>query len=219
MKCVELVLVLVGTCPLSAQSGGIADNGHVTDAVSAAPISAALVTLVQDGSLFTAWTKSGASGEFTFSGVAPGSYSLCLQTLEDTYIDPCWWDGQRPTLSIVDGHDATIELQAMQAFVLNVEVQDPQNLVGRDLQAWQQAHVRIGIWGPNGHYHAAHKTGIPGRYRIGIPRFTALKLQIAPINLRLADAEGVALPASGFERDINIKNASVKESTALSENS
>ena len=72
--------------------------------------------------------------------------------------------------------------------------------------------LSVGVWGPRGTYYPARAvsspTGTAGSqasiptysYRLPVPRDTALNFYIASHDLKLGDANGVALPANASQQ-------------------
>lgn len=207
-----LVVFFVFALGAGGQTGG-AVTGTVFDAVSGEPIPVALVTVTGADAAYSVSTKSGATGEFSITGIPSGSYAVCVQMDDDSYLDPCIWTPPGSSVQVADGQESVVSVQLTPAVILSVELLDPQNFLLGDKNLWHRAGVRIGVWGPRGFYHPAHATGTPGRYRIGFPRSVALKVQVASAMLKLVDELGAAVPAAGFGRDFRALGPREREVT------
>jgi hypothetical protein len=70
--------------------------------------------------------KSASSGAFTISGLAAGTYQLCVNVTGGGYLDPCVWEPVLPTVQVtaaqaVSGYVLTVKKGAL----LQVRVNDP----------------------------------------------------------------------------------------------
>lgn len=92
------------------------------------------------------------------------------------------------------------------AYMLTVQVQDPQRAIGQPTKDGRLADLRVGVWAPGGMYYPARAlaspavgavgTGsLPGLnygYQVPIPFDTAVKVFVGSRDLKLGDALGVA---------------------------
>jgi hypothetical protein len=86
---------------------------------------------------------------------------------------------------------------------LQVRVDDPGQLLGAKTKDGRDPHLLAGVWGPNGLFypmHAASKDKGGVNLQLTVPRDTALKLQVASRDLKMADGNGAALAAAGDQQ-------------------
>jgi hypothetical protein len=197
-----------------AQTGPAGIQGVVVDAKTLKPISTAWVMANRTASPpLSKRTKSGSDGVFQIQGLAAGTYSVCVQDAGDQYLDPCQWNGNPTTITLASGQNATgISVGLTAASILNVQVQDPQQALSQKTKDGRRPDLNIGVWGPKGLYYPTHAAGGQAvgtaaqavsrsySYRLAVPRDTALKLHITSHDLKIGDANGVALPANANQQ-------------------
>lgn len=190
-------LVAFGQAP----SGSIA--GAVLDAESLKPIPAALVMAVGSGAPLSRNTRSGADGVFHLSGLAAGTYSICIQAAGGAYLDPCQWNGRPATVTVAPGREVSVApVKLAPASVVQIEVRDAQNLMNGKTKDGRVPNLSAGVWGPAGLYYPARLAGGPAvsgaagmiyGFQVAAPRDTALTLAVSSGDLQLGDAAGTAL--------------------------
>jgi hypothetical protein len=215
----KYILVLLLALPAAlAQSGTTATasvGGTVVDAKTLKPVPAALVVASRAGAPpFTRNTKSGGDGAFQIQGLSPGNYLVCVQASGHQYLNPCEWNGSPAGVTVVSGRAATgIKIALTPASVLNVQVRDAQKALSQSTKDGRRPDLSIGVWGPRGMYYPARAVSAPTSltggppdsihtysYQLAVPRDTALNFHIASRDLKLGDANGVALPASASKQ-------------------
>jgi hypothetical protein len=210
-----LVLLLAAGAAIS-QTDTASVAGTVVDAKTQKPIPAAIVMAIRaDVPPLSKTTRTGGDGAFKIDNLPAGRYSLCVQTAGDTWLDPCQWNGTPSGIVLTAGQAATgVSLKLAAASVLNVQVKDSGKLLKQKRKDGRDPDLAIGVWGPRGLYYparaaAAPSTGTPQSagtaeitytYRLAIPRDTPLKLHVSSKDLRLGDALGSALAASGSQQ-------------------
>jgi hypothetical protein len=178
--------------------------GSVFDAATKKPIPAAWVTAIRSGlPPLSVNTKSGGAGEFQIQGLAPGTYSLCVQTPDQEYLDPCQWNGSPMTVTLTSGQAAAgISLSLAGASVLNIQIQDAQKVLSQRTRDGRRPELSVGVWGPSGLYYPARALAASGAggmgqeglsYQVAVPRGLALRLHVVSRDLQLADSAGKAL--------------------------
>jgi hypothetical protein len=210
------VLLLLAHAALSqtAKTEPASISGMVIDAKTQKPIPAALVIASRDGTPpFTRNTKSGADGAYQIQGLTPGDYLVCVQVLNDQYLNPCEWNGAAPGVTVSSGQASTgIKIALTPASLLKVEVKDTRGALHQLTRDGRRPDLRVGVWGPDGQYHPARAqsgpTPIVGSqansptysYQLAVPRDTALTLYIASRDLQLGDDNAVALSENTSRR-------------------
>jgi hypothetical protein len=210
MKHIFVLLLVVHAAPAQTGTTGAASiSGTVVDAKSQKPVPAALVTASRAGAPpFTRNTRAGGDGAYQIQGLTPGNYLVCVQA-GDQYLNPCEWNGSPAGVTLASGQTATgIKIALTPASVLNVQIKDAQKAVSQLTKDGRRPDLSIGVWGPRGLYYPARAvsapTGTPGpqagvttySYQLAVPRDTALNFHIASRDLKLGDANGLALPAN-----------------------
>ncbi len=209
-----LLLLLLAIPAAFGQTGTASVQGTVLDAKTLKPVPAALVIASRAGAPpFTRSTKSGGDGAFQIQNLTDGNYSLCVQAAGDQYLNPCQWSNTPSGVTLSSGQTAAgIKIALTPASVVNIQVRDAQKVLGQVTKEGRRPDLSLGVWGPRGLYYPAHLAGSPtttGRlpgginvysYQLAVPRDTALKLYIASRDVRLGDANGVALPANASQQ-------------------
>ena len=200
MKRILVLSVVVHAALAQTSSGTASIAGTILDAQTLKPVPAALVIASRAGSPpFTRNTKSGADGAFQIQRLAPGNYRVCVQAAGDQYLDPCQWNGTPVGVTLLSGQTATgIKITLAGASVLNIQVQDAQKALSQLTGDGRRPDLSVGVWGPRGLYYPAYAAGGPPvpspqanvisyRYRLAVPRDTALSFYIASRDLKLGE--------------------------------
>jgi hypothetical protein len=189
-------------------------SGTVIEATTLKAVPAALVTASRAGAPpFSRNTKSGGDGAFQIQGLEAGDYLVCVQAMSGPYLDPCQWNGNPVGIKLSAAQAAIgIKIALTPATVLNVEVKDAQKALRQLTKDGRRPDLSIGVWGPRGLYYPALEAGVtPGNaaaqasatartYRLAIPADTPLNLHVASRDVRLGDANGVALPNNASQQ-------------------
>ncbi|MCL5743758.1 MAG: carboxypeptidase-like regulatory domain-containing protein [Acidobacteria bacterium] len=209
-----LLLAVHSVLAQTGMTGAASISGTVVDAKTLKPVPAVLVIASRAGAPpLTRNTKSGGDGAFKIQGLTAGNYLVCVQATGDQYLDPCQWNGTPAGVTLAPVQAATgIKIALTPASVLNVQVKDAQKAMSQLTKDGRRPDLSVGVWGPRGLYYPAHAAGslttagsLPGAiniysYRLAVPRDTALKLYVASHDLKLGDANGVALPANASQQ-------------------
>jgi hypothetical protein len=100
--------------------------------------------------------KAGADGAFEFSDLSAGTYSICVQSQDGVYLNPCVW-GERQTVEI-DGKTAGksqfagIKISLQRGVKLQFVVEDPDSLLAESQTAATGKSLSAGVWTPAGEY-------------------------------------------------------------------
>lgn len=228
MKSLLVFLLSVHIALAQTEKDGLASiSGTVIDGKTLKPIPAALVIASRTGVPSLARnTKSGADGAYQIQGLTPGNYRVCVQASGDQYLNPCEWNDSPSGVTLVSGQAATgLQVALTPASVLNVQIKDEQRALNQLTKAGRIPDLSIGVWGPGGMYHPAGAVSAPTgsadaetnvtthSYQLAVPRDTALILHVASRDLKLGDANGVALAANANQQafqhvtgDANLKS-------------
>ena len=209
----ELILLFAVDAAL-AQNGTTSISGTLVDAKTLKPVPAALVIARRAGDPpFTRNTKSGGDGAFQIQGLIGGNYLVCVQAPGDQYLNPCEWNGSPAGVTLVSGQGAAgIKIALAPASLLSVQVKDAQRALSQLTKDGRRPDLSIGVWGPRGLYYPARAVSVPAgnvglqasvttySYQLAVPRDTALNFYIASRDLKLGDANSVALPANASQQ-------------------
>jgi hypothetical protein len=165
------------------------------------PLSAIWVTAVRNGlPPASATTASNATGGFTLQQLPPGTYRICAQSPNGTYLDPCWWtDSQSaPGLSttIQPGQTAGANLILQSAAAIQVRINDPQAL----LSAHPERTVTAGVMTKARVFMPASvksKDATGMTLQVPVQPGQPAKLLVSGVQVALTDATGAAVPAGG----------------------
>lgn len=211
MKGLLILLLIVPAVTGQTGTGSIA--GVVTDAKTGQAAADALVVAVREGAPpFSRSARAGADGAFQVEALPAGRYSLCVQA-GSGYLDPCQWAGTPAGVTLGAGQAAAGEMVRLAAAsVARIEVLDAQDLLNQKTKDGRRPAVTLGVGGPRGLYYPARAAGrsiVTGGgqgaqaahvFEIGVPRDTALQLQVTSGDLKLGDEAGVALPGNGSQQ-------------------
>ena len=207
---------LLQSAALFAQSVTAIVQGTVTNATNHQPVAGALVTAVRAGLPPASQTATTASnGSFQVQHLPAGVYSLCVQVPGDTYLALCQWSpASAAKVPLAAGQTSTGNaLKIDKGSVLQVRIDDPGNLLGKKTKDGRNPHLLVGIWASNGSFYPLHvgsKDTAGSNFQVTIPRDTPLKLQVASKDLKMANANGVAIAATGdqqpFQHNTNDPN-------------
>jgi hypothetical protein len=209
-----LLLAVQAALAQTTQTGTGSISGTILDAKTQKPVPAALVTASRAGAPpFTRNTKSGADGAYQIQGLTAGNYLVCVQASGDQFLNPCEWNGSPAGITLASGQAASgIKIALTPASVLNVQVNDAQKALSQLTKDGRRPDLSIGVWGPRGMYYPARAVSAPTgptgpqastptySYKLAVPRDTALNFYIASRDLKLGDANGVALPANASQQ-------------------
>lgn len=136
-----------------------------------------------------------------------------MQVTGDQYLDPCQWNGTPAAVILTSTQAATgIKIALTPASVLNIQVLDAQKALSQLTKDGRHPDLTLGVWGPKGLYYPARAVGGPTgtagpqasvttySYRLPVPPDTALNFYIASHDLKLGDANGLALPANASQQ-------------------
>lgn len=157
----------------------------------------------------TEWTAvSDEAGLFTASGLIDGSYQLCIQATQGTWLNPCEWGRQPPTLTISSGQPtAALGVVLKKGAIVPVQVDDPGQFLSLHEGATPGAHLLLGVGNDAFSFRLATpmSASATGRnYQIIIPFDVPEKLVVFSSFFKLSDATGLALPGAATAITINV---------------
>src|ERR1043166_2576528 len=162
LRCVKISSVLVLLFAILTGTDAIAQGavpfGQIQGSIftqANQPIPKAIVVVQQqDASAAPAFEASGVAGpdgSFTFSGVPVGTFLICVQVPGSSYLNPCTWSNNPPSVTLTNrlgGNAGRIRMDEGQ--LLKVKLNDANKLLQTDEGKVPGAKVLIGVFGPNG---------------------------------------------------------------------
>ena len=126
---------------------------------------------------------SDAKGAFTLTGIAAGSYMLCVQTPSTlAWLDPCQWSDDPLIVSVAPGQQfANIVLRVQKAVVLKIHVTDASGLVSANEGKIPGGHLVVGTWTKRSIFldaALASQTKNSRILQIAVPDSVALKIGV-----------------------------------------
>lgn len=220
MKYIPILSVLVpAVLAQIAPTGAAGIAGTVLDSKTLKAIPAARVIATRASAPpFSRSTRSGGDGAFQIQGLLPGTYSLCVQPATDEYLDPCHWGTTTTSVALSSGQTVSkVILKLSLAAIVSVEITDAKNVIRQMVGEGRRPDLAIGVWGPRKLYHPVHaidSSTIPPTnvlnknkdnsstysYRIAVPSDIGLSFSIGSRDLKLADSNGIALPANANQQ-------------------
>jgi hypothetical protein len=140
--------------------------------------------------------KTSAAGAFTFSGVAPGAYSICVQEPGGTRLDPCHW-GNGTAVTVSAAKAATVAVPVKTGVVLTARLNDPNHLLKPGPAGPLDALV--GVMLPSTLFHPMRLTGSDANgytYQITVPYGVPVKISITSAHFSIADSTGASIAAA-----------------------
>jgi hypothetical protein len=151
--------------------------------------------------------KSAVDGSFQFQGLPDGTYTLCAQSPNAGYLDPCRHAAVPLQVTLTAGQPSKNNVVKMTAgSILHVRIQDPQQLLAkttdRPASAWipqSTEDLTVGVWGagvPGLQFYPAYIAGRDSAgmdYQVTIPKDTPLAVYVTSKHLKVVDGTGAAL--------------------------
>jgi len=183
-------MLLVVLLPAAqAQTGEI--KGTVTTSTGTA-VPQAFIVATHSGATHN--TRSGSDGSFTFSGLAAGTYRVCVQALEGSLLDPCQWSSA-PIATVTAGQTVSVgTIQVVGGQRLYVNLLDDVGALSANAGPGKTpgAHILIGVWA-GGLFHPLRlRSQNSGGWNLDlvVPVNTALNLTVSSTDFALTDSQG-----------------------------
>ena len=135
-----------------------------------------------------------SSGGFFIESLEPGQYQLCAQKNDGDLVNGCSWSEELLTVEVGQGQtvrDVRLELQ--HGVRLSIRVDDPGQALTNDKAQAGNAHFSVGVFSPQGLYHAIPERGKDQKGRthwLTVPPETPLRLAIEAHNVTVEDETG-----------------------------
>ncbi len=223
---VKALAVLFATHALAAPTGSI--QGRVL-AANGTPLAGAIVSAhtalpsasgprflptvvpIPVGPLLASAT-SDADGSFTLKGLPSGGIVICVDPGVGKNLNPCLWSASPPRAQLADGQRIQgHEIQLQPGAVVSIRVLDAGRLIAaggagreRDLRAGVIGHARMFL---NAALVSSDSTG--RTYAISVPLDTSLRSIVQSHDLKINDAVGNAIPATGLLTPLSVATGTV----------
>lgn len=194
LNALALGVALTGTC--FAQTGSI--EGKVVDD-KGAPLAGVIVSAAgrSAGAVGDSVVNSGADGSFALTGLAPGDYQVCVQSLTLDIVNPClWFSGTTLPVTAKVGVGAKVQgitVQAKLGTKVEVRIDDDTKSLRNNEKNGSGVHLLLGVWTSNGLYYpaAAFSEDATGRnHSVIVPLGTPVKLGVSGRKLKMEDESG-----------------------------
>jgi hypothetical protein len=190
-----IVLALATVSAVFAQTGTGALQGTAKDDTGK-PIAGAYAVATGIGTVnrqsHTALIS--ASGQFSFTGLEPGQYQVCIQEPGGQHLDPCKWAQPAP-ITVASGKTASPAVTATTGASLQVRINDPLKLLA---QGKGPADLIIGVRLPTAIFvpmRLASSDATGRTYDVAIPTGARVRLLVNSAHLQLADSNNLSLAA------------------------
>jgi hypothetical protein len=188
-------LLLLAVSVVRAQTPGVI-QGVIDDNSGpvVSPVHVLAVNPAIGGKSYTAVTNS--NGAFSISGVAPGTYSICVQEPGGAHLDPCRWS--TPVLiKVAAGQTVSnASVSAVKGTLLQVRVNDPGGL-------WKagsgKPEVLIGVILPSSLFQPMRLASSDAggkNFDVAIPAGTPVKMSVTAPHFAISDSQGLSLGAT-----------------------
>lgn len=215
-----LLLASITILSCLAQQPPPGETGLISGAVTGedgGPVAGAYVTLhlahkpsssVRERSK-TQWAVySGSSGAFSFAGLPLGSYRLCIQAPETSYLDPCEWGLPIPTVTLTKEHpSSTLGIVLRKGAELPIRFEDQGQLLLQNEKKTPGAHLLVGARTATSTFRPAVLTlqEANGKtMKVVIPFDKRVNLEIASPFFKLADSVGIPFTKAGISTPVSV---------------
>lgn len=196
-----VTLALAGaTAPAQERMGGVSGRVRYADGtpVAGATIGYLRLAPLNLSAAAKRATATGADGSFALSGMAAGSYQICVQGGADAgWIDPCVWAAEPAAIHLLPGQTLTGQTVTVEkAATLEVRVNDPNGVVTANERQRADARLELGVWTTRQLFlraAAGTATGAVRPFRIPVPQGRAFRVGALPNALQLRGDGGAAL--------------------------
>jgi hypothetical protein len=121
-----------------------------------------------------------ASGAYSFTGLEPGNYQVCVQVPGGPNLDPCQWSTPTPIAVASGATTANQTTTAVKGAVLQVRINDPQQLLATD-KSTSASDIVVGVLLPQALFQPMRlaTSDATGRtYDAAIPLGVPIRVQI-----------------------------------------
>lgn len=143
------IFILISSCLAFGQNDG-AINGFVQNA-SGQRIAGAIVSAVRvfpvdaSGAQSVVTATTDANGVYTFLGVTPAIYRVCVAPGDNDLLDPCVWSDQPPICNVVEGQTAKLNISLTSGRFVHVRIDDPTGKLNA-AEARNSSDIPVMMW-------------------------------------------------------------------------
>jgi hypothetical protein len=201
---------------LAQNTGSI--QGSVVDARTQQPLSGALVIARAAASASAVQSvKAAVDGSFLLQNLAPGKYSVCVKAGDSAHLDPCDWGQATYDVTLGAGQKSLANHVAVPlGSVVKIRIQDTSQWLFQKTKTGFVPDLLVGAFDPHGIFYPASVVNRDIRglnLELVVPFDTPLALSVASKAAKLADSNGIALPAGASQTAFQCASA---DSTARS---
>jgi hypothetical protein len=209
----RIVVVPLVLLPWVAQSPAAHDSGFIAGTVQGedgSTVAGPYVTLrlahtpahtVQQR-FQTQWgVAANEDGTFRFSGLAHGSYRLCVFARDTAWLDPCHWGPAIPSVTLRDGESSrTLAIPLAKGTEVPIQIDDPGRVLFLNEGRTKGAHLLTGVRTAGWMFVPAapvSREDTAARLKVVIPYETLVDLTVASSFFRLAHGDGAEFAKPG----------------------
>jgi len=213
-KCLAAVVIICRCATLVvAQSSGSV-RGKIVDENQQPITSAYIIANPTSVGVPAARAAVSSDGSFVVSGLVAGTYSICVQAQDTSFLDPCHW-GNPPQVKVTAGQSVTLQpLSVLKGSQLQVRLNDPTQQLARAPDPKALRTVIMGIWNSSSLLYRPTLTSVDqgGReFQLSIPYNVPLRFFIVGPGLKMVDENGNAVLGKGSTTSVqHQKNGSHK---------
>lgn len=216
---VALSLSLFGQEPTGSISGTLqVSDGKPSGAVSVGYMRMAPVN--HSAPKPTAVT-SAANGNFTLSGLAGGTYMICVRSSPTaTLLDPCVWSTAPTIINLLPGQTLTgITIPVQRAATLQIQVSDPAGALANNEGKSANGYFSLGIATPSHilvHGAISTQAAAARTYQLAVPMGTPLSLTMNTQIYQVQNADlGVAVSPGTIKSNFTIPSGTALQTFNL----
>lgn len=199
-------LILVAAAAVSAHSQVVERTGSVAGRVTytdGTPVAGATLGYVRLAPINMSapakrGAKTAADGRFTLTGMAAGSYQICVQgPASAAWLDPCVWSAEVRAIHLIPGQALTGQQVVVEkAATLEVRVADPTGALGTNEGRGGVPVLAPGVWTPKKVFLRALRTtgaGAVRQYELAVPQGRAFRIGVLTTPFQLRGDGGAAI--------------------------
>lgn len=127
--------------------------------------------------------RTGTDGSFQLTGMAAGSYTICVQGPPDAgWLDPCLWSDPPEAVHLTPGQSLTaLTITLRRATTLEVRVTDPGRFLDDNEGKRPLSQAIFGVWTPKRVFVRAHRSTANATsrvYLVAVPQATPLRVGV-----------------------------------------
>jgi hypothetical protein len=189
--------VRLGWCQTAAKGGiqGVVQDESGKPVAGATAVATGVGTSTHQSHTVT----TNAAGAYSFTGLEPGQYLVCVQTPGGPHLDPCQWSKPAPITVSSGATAANQATTAVKGAVIQVRIDDPLKLMSTG-KGSSAGDIVVGLLLPRDLLQPMRlaSSDAGGRtYDAAIPTGTPVRVQIHSTHLQISDSVGLSLAPVG----------------------